>query len=452
MPKKSCLLFLIFFQFGDVFGGIGSDLEKFFNKIGSSTNVTTPGAFQDQSGGYYSGGGIAIKNRSRNFQPVNLQMPSISAGCGGISLFNGGFSFVSRKELIDALKAIGANAVGYTFKLAMQTMAPSVDNTITHLFNKMLEITRSNINSCEIATTLVGGLMPKHKIASKHICTSLGSSSGALKDWAAARHDCGSEKAYQETMLKKNSQVEYKDILVDDFNVAWEVLKKNKYLFGDKDLAQLCMTITGTIVSTKGSGKNRQVRTFPSRADSDDLIKGLFDGGEVKVYSCDESDKCLNVNPVDKRIAASGLESKVRQTLQEITRKAVEDEKLTPEEMAFINGVKLPLYKLINVLAAYKNTNLSLTEYTDIVSIDLIHHYITEIVDVMLIEATNLRNAQVSDEEITSFIKQLKQVKAAIHNKRMAAYEEMSKSLKVIEDAMIYEKKLEDSFERMQGN
>ena len=113
-------------------------------------------------------------------------------------------------------------------------------------------------------------------------------------------------------------------------------------------------------------------------------------------------------------------------------------------------SVKLPLYKLINVLAAYKNTNLSLTEYTDIVSIDLVHHYITEIIDVMLIEATNLRNAQVSDEEITSFIKQLKQVKAAIHNKRMAAYEEMSKSLKVIEDAMIYERKLEDSFERMQ--
>ena len=447
LKKLICLCFFISF---DVFGGIGSDLEKFFNKIGSSTNITTPGAFRDQSGGYYSGGGIAIRNRSRNFQPANLQMPSMSAGCGGISLFNGGFSFVSREELIGTLKAIGANAVGYTFKLAMQTMAPSVDNTITHWFNKMLEVTRSNINSCEIATTLVGGLMPKHKIASKHICTSLGSMSGGLKDWAAARHDCGSEEAYQETMLKKNSQAEYKDILVDDFNVAWEVLKKNDFLFGDKELAQLCMTITGTIVSTKGSGKNRQVRTFPSRADSDDLIKGLFDGGEVRVYSCDEGDKCLNVNPVDKRIAASGLEYKVRQTLQEITRKAREDEEFKENEIDFIHSVKLPLFKFINVLAAYKNANLTLTEYTDIVSIDLIHHYITEIIDVMLAEATNLRNAQVSDEEITTFIRQLRQAKASIHNKRMAAYEEMSKTLMMIESTKTYERKLEDSFERMQ--
>ena len=152
------------------------------------------------------------------------------------------------------------------------------------------------------------------------------------------------------------------------------------------------------------------------------------------------------------RIAASGLANKVQQTLQEITRKAMDDEELTDEEKAFINGVKLPLYKLINVLAAYKNADLSLTEYTDIVSIDLIHHYITDIIDVMLMEATNLRNAQVSDEEITTFIKQLRQAKASIHNKRMTAYEEMSRSLKIIEDTMIYERKLEDSFERMQGN
>lgn len=450
MFKKSCVLFLMIFQFEDVFGGIGEDLQNFFNKMGSSTNVTTPGSFYDQAGGYYSGGGIAIRNKSRDIDLVDLQMPSMSAGCGGISLFNGGFSFVSRKELIEALKTIGANAVGYTFKLAMQTMAPSVDNTITHWFNKMLEVTRSNINSCEIATTLVGGLMPKHKIASKHICTSLGSMSGRLKDWAAARHDCGSEEGYQETMLKKNSEEEYKDILVDDFNVAWEVLKKNKYLYDDKELAQLCMTITGTIVSIKGAKKNRKVKTFPSRADSDDLIKGLFDGGNVKIYRCDEVDKCLNVHSKDVKIAASGLSNKVQQTLQEITRKAVEDEEFKENEIDFIHSVKLPLFKFINVLAAYKNANLTLTEYTDIVSIDLIHHYITEIIDVMLAEATNLRNAQVSDEEITTFIRQLRQAKTSIHNKRMAAYEEMSKTLMMIESTKTYERKLEDSFERMQ--
>lgn len=451
MLKKSCVLFLILFQFGDVFGGIGNDLQNFFNKMGSSTNVTTPGAFRDQAGGYYSGGGIAIRNRSKNVNLGNLQLPRIDAGCGGINIFNGGFSFISSKELVDVLKKVGANAVSYGFNLAMKTMAPAVHDTISELYNKASEINRSNINSCEVATTLVGGLWPKGDLASRHVCTSLGAmSSGGLKDWAAARHDCGAGHQSNSILGSKNSKEEYKDILVNEFNVAWEVLKKNSYLSNDKEFAELCMTISGTIVAYKDANGERQVKTFPSKSDSDDLIKGLFDGGEVDIYRCDEGDKCLNVNPKDMKIAASGLSNKVQQTLQEITRKAIEDEALTKEEKAFINSVKLPLYKLINVLAAYKNANL--TEYTDIVSIDLIHHYITEIIDVMLVEAINLRNVQVSDEEITAFIKQLRQAKAAIHNKRMAAYEEMTKTIMLIENTKIYERKLEDSFERMQRN
>ena len=451
MLKK--LSFLCLFVSFEAFGGIGSDLEGFFRKMGSSTNVTTPGAFQDQAGGYYSGGGIAIRNRSKNVKLMNLQLPQIDAGCGGINIFSGGFSFISSKELVDVLKKVGANAVSYGFNLAMKTMAPSVHDTISELYNKASEINRANINSCEVATTLVGGLWPKGEIASRHVCTSLGAmSSGGLKDWAAARHDCGAGHQSNSILGGKNSKEEYKNILVNEFNVAWEVLKKNEYLFGDKELAQLCMTITGTIVAYKDPKGERQVKTFPSKADNDDLIKGLFDGGEVDVYKCEDGEKCLKVESESVRIASSGLANQVRKTLQEITDKAIADEELTKEEKAFINGVKLPLFKFINVLAAYKHSGLTLTEYTDIVSIDLIHHYITEIIDVMLAEAANLRNVQVSDEEINTFIKQLRQAKASIHNKRMAAYEEMTKTLMLIENTTIYERKLEDSFERMQRN
>lgn len=451
MLKK--LSFLCLFVSFEVFGGIGSDLEGFFHKMGSSTNVTTPGAFRDQAGGYYSGGGIAIRNRSKNVNLGNLQLPRIDAGCGGINIFSGGFSFISSKELVDVLKNVGANAVSYGFNLAMKTMAPAVHDTISELYNKASEINRSNINSCEVATTLVGGLWPKGDLASRQVCTSLGAmSSGGLKDWAAARHDCGAGQQSNSILGSKNSKEEYKNILVNEFNVAWEVLRKNSYLSNDKEFAQLCMTISGTIVAYKDANGERQVKTFPSRADSDDLIKGLFDGGEVDIYRCEDGDKCLKVSSERVKIATSGLISRVMKTLNEITEKAMEDEPLTEEEEAFIDGVKLPLYKFINVLATYKNSDFTLTEYTDIVSIDLIHHYIIEIIDVMLVEAANLRNVQVSDEEITTFIKQLRQAKAAIHNKRMAAYEEMTKTLKLIESTTIYERKLEDSFERMQRN
>jgi len=450
MLKK--LSFLCLFVSAEVFGGIGNDLEGFFHKMGASTNVTTPGAFQDQAGGYYSGGGVALRNRSKNAQLMTLQLPKMSAGCGGIDIFSGGFSFISSTELVNTLKAIGANAVSYGFMLAMKTMAPSVQSVMSELQNMASEVNRANINSCEMATTLVGGLWPKGDIASRHVCTSLGSSSGALKDWAAARHSCGSGQSSSGIMNGKNSSEEYKNILVNEFNVAWEVLNKNSYLFKDREFAELCMTISGTIVAYKDVNGERQVKTFPSKADQSDLIKGLFDGGEVEVYKCEDGEKCLKVGAKRVRIASSGLANQVRKTLHEITEKARADEEFTKEELAFLGGVKLPLFKFINVLSAYKHSDLTLTEYTDIVSIDLIHHYIIEIIDVMLAEAANLRNVQVSDEEITSFIKQLHKAKTAIHNKRMAAYEEMSKTLMLIESTKIYERKLEDSFERMQRN
>ena len=122
---------------------------------------------------------------------MTLQLPKMSAGCGGIDIFSGGFSFISSTELVNTLKAIGANAVSYGFMLAMKTMAPSVQSVMSELQNMASEVNRANINSCEMATTLVGGLWPKGEIASRHVCTSLGTSSGALKDWAAARHSCG---------------------------------------------------------------------------------------------------------------------------------------------------------------------------------------------------------------------------------------------------------------------
>lgn len=448
MLKKLSTLFL-FLSF-DVFGGIGSDLEGFFHKMGSSTNVTTPGAFRDQSAGYYSGGGISVRNRVKNAQLMTLQLPRMDAGCAGIDIFNGGFSFISSKELVAVLKNIGANAVTYGFKLAMQTMAPSVNSTISDLYNKALEVTRSNINSCETATTLVGGLWPKGDIASRHICTSLGATSGALKDWAAARHGCGKETDSNSILGSKNSREEYRNMLTNEFNVAWKVLGQNSYLFSDKEFAELCMTITGTIVAYKDERGQRRVKTFPSKADNEDMIKGLFDGGEVEVYKCADGDRCLRVSSAKMKIATSGLANQVRKTLQEITNKARADEPLTEREKAFIGGVKLPLYKFINVLAAYKSSSLTLTDCTDIVSIDLIHHYINEIIDVMLAEAANLRNVQVSDEEITSFMDQLRHAKAAIHNRRMSAYEEMNRYLMMIENSRIYERKLENNFEMLQ--
>ena len=105
---------------------------------------------------------------------------------------------------------------------------------------------------------------------------------------------------------------------------------------------------------------------------------------------------------------------------------------------------------MINVLSAYKRAEFDLRDFSDIVTMDFIYQYIAEILDVMLAETANLRNAQVSEEEVSRFMKQLQKAKEAIANKRKDAYEQMNQALIMVETAKVYEKKLENTFDALQ--
>lgn len=445
-------LTIILLNVSTVIAGIGEDLVSFFNKTGVMANATTPGAHRDQSAGYYSGGGISVRNRVKNEQIATMQLPSINAGCGGIDMFMGGFSHISKDALISALRNIGTNAASYAFKLGIKTIAPMIDGVMEELNALATQINQANINSCETAATLLGGVWPKSDLTSRHLCTAMGTGMGAMSDWAAARQGCGAGGQRNIVMSQKGTKGEYKDILAEEFNVAWEVIKRNKFLNANKDLADLCMTLAGTIVSYREGDRGR-VATYPSRADNEDLLKALFDGGEAMLYTCADgnSGKCLRMTQKKHMIPADkAFRLKVAKMLGDITRKAINDEALTQEEIGFIENVRLPLYKMINVLSAYKRAEFDLRDYADVVTMDFIYQYIGEILDVMFAETANLMNAQVSEEEIGKFMKQLQKAKEAISNRRKYAYEQMNQALIMVETTKVYEKKVENTFDALQ--
>ncbi|MEO1648207.1 MAG: conjugal transfer protein TraH, partial [Pseudomonadota bacterium] len=61
---------------------VGGELNDFFDDMGVAANVTGPVAYQGQQAGYYSGGNIWTRFPQRQVNPVNLQLPSVKAGCG----------------------------------------------------------------------------------------------------------------------------------------------------------------------------------------------------------------------------------------------------------------------------------------------------------------------------------------------------------------------------------
>ena len=74
---------------------VGSSMDAFLNDVGGAANVTGPSAFEGQSAGYYSLGNVWTRFPQKTTTIANLQLPRARAGCGGIDLFAGSFSFIN---------------------------------------------------------------------------------------------------------------------------------------------------------------------------------------------------------------------------------------------------------------------------------------------------------------------------------------------------------------------
>ncbi len=126
--RKTALTTLLLLLSAPALASVSHDLEKFFDGIKYEGNTTDPQSYQGQMANNYTGGSAYIRTPVKQAQIATLTLPEISAGCGGIDLFLGGFSHINSDQLIKMGKAIVANAVPFAADLALQTWAPQLKN------------------------------------------------------------------------------------------------------------------------------------------------------------------------------------------------------------------------------------------------------------------------------------------------------------------------------------
>ncbi len=447
MKYRLAIAILIFLgNSGLAFSGIGGDLTKFFSSMGGAANVNSGGTYKDQSAGYYTGGSLFSRNQIRTIQPMTVQMPGFRAGCGGIDLFTGGFSHIRSAELIGALRNIGASMGSYAFMLAIQTVSPQIYNILNELNALANKINQTNINSCEAAATMVGGLWPKSDIASKHLCTAMGSNLGALSDWASARQGCGAEGRREEILRGKMGEERYKNMLVGEFNLAWKAIQKNDFLATDKDLAEFFLSLSGTIISRK-NGEDFEVATLPSLADREELLTALLHGGNAKIYRCDSDseNRCLNPKLTEITVAeVDALRQKVSKVLETMVNKIYDDTVPTESEKAFLNSTRLPVYKILNVSTAYRKgqSPLDIHQYADLIALDILYQYISEVLDDVSDGVTQLKAVQVDDSHIKRFQGGLTLARERITERRNSAFQHMDTLLSFVQKTQLIERQI----------
>ena len=403
------------------YASVSQNLDHFFEAQGYASNVTSPQAFESQAAGGFGGGSLYARNQVRQFQLVQLDLPNYRAGCGGIDLYTGSLSFLSSQKLADLGKLVMSNAPAYAADVFLATTVPELKQVRDYLQGLEQAANHASINSCEAAQNLVGGMWPKTAASQQKICKDQGTlgKEGLFSDYVQARMECAGS-GFDRAIDKANTDPVAKKQVVLNKNLVWSILQDQSFLSSDSELAEMVMSLTGTLIIDK-QGK---VTNVPSLAGSPDLINALIGNnqgaGMAKIWRCSDagsSSSCMSVHlkeiniPEDKTLV-----HRVRQIIQAINDKVLQDKKPSKEEISFLSLTSIPVLKFLTVLNStqYGNAAVDMDDYALLIAQDLLQNYLHE----LLQEVANATAGSELNEDlvkgIESRIKQANQKVASL--------------------------------------
>lgn len=443
---KLLLFSLLFISTFSAVANVNSDLNNFFNDLGFSDNTTAPNAYAGQEAGYYSGGSLFARDSVRDVQIAQVQLPSFRSGCGGIDLFTGGFSFVNSQQLIDLMNNIINNSLGYAFNLAIESLTPEIANVMKYVNTLANTINNANINSCETAAGLVGTVWPKTHAAQQQVCQDIGSNKGLFTDWAAARQGCSTGGDMTQVLNNAKQDPNYQNMLLAGGNIAWKALQKNAFLGNDTEVAELLMSLSGTIILQNGSNDDasHHWKVLASLASDNQLLKTLLHGGSAKFYVCDttEADGCLNPTVQTLNVSsAAGIQTQVKSLLQDMVDRIISDTPLTTNEIGLLQATRLPVYKMLNVQNALVGNKeiVNVVSYADIIALDILFQYLDENLSVV---HTSISSLQYPESIITPFERGIDQARASVLAAQSNSVEQINMVTQLVSQTQVIEQML----------
>ncbi len=126
-----------------------------FSGLIDNLQTNSPSAWEGQKRGYFTGGGMTIRNQASRNPLFNIQPPRINAGCGGIDVFWGGFSYLNPEYLIKMFQNIMTAAPAYAFKLALDQLCAPCGKIIAELKALADAVNSAALDECGLASSMV---------------------------------------------------------------------------------------------------------------------------------------------------------------------------------------------------------------------------------------------------------------------------------------------------------
>jgi conjugative transfer pilus assembly protein TraH len=421
---------------------INNEMQQMFNDLGVLGNYNSPGAFKSQSMNLYSGGGLQIRTPIRNYQLMNMKLPTFKAGCGGIDFDMGSLTHINKQQFKQLLQQIGNNTVGLLFQSALASITPLIASKLEWLEDVQRFVNSMNINSCEAAQTLVNGMSGMFDMNSQKACENIGRSTSMFNfDANEARKTCnGSSRG----SMNQQAAAAGNDAAIRDINIVWEALKKTNLT---KDEKETLMNLTGTaVIFAEGWGPKQY---GPTIKDIKTLTRGTSDAGSGKVnvddwMECQDAD-CLTIKRIQKTITPYPV--LVEQLMSSIANKIANRDTNGPTqtEIGFVNTTSVPVYKML-AITTRGNTGLAdqlIGKYKEVVAYDYAFTFITRgYTEAQSIIDTLVTKSAVEDKLKDDIQGRIREAQKGLQSEMQRAYQQLAGMNSVVEDIQRVERQM----------
>ena len=359
------------------------------NAFGDMVNVTPGGSYQTQRRGVITGGSLTMRNNIVTPNLISFVPPDVKAGCNGIDLFAGSFSFINGAQFTQLMRSVAQAAVGYAFQLAIEGMCPTCAQVISKLQSEIAKINSLMRNSCEAAKAVVNATgLQSWADERRKTASSINTGLGFVDDYFNAQET--STTAPAATLIangqasKITGNVVY-DSLVNSNSASW-------FANGDQQLLEALMSLTGTLIITPKSDNSDVQYDFRKNLLN---VRNIIEGGTFTLYRCESSACLLPIGAETQTVTVTGMRDRASLMVWGtgsgstgtggIVRKMVsktDDDKFTTAEQQFIEASTPGVYGLLRGLASeMQSANLVADRLVDIVATELTAQVVDEMYD-----------------------------------------------------------------------
>lgn len=444
------------------YADVKSEMQSWFNELGVMGNVSPADVVRGQTSTVYTGGNLYMRTPVRSYQLASINPPSINAGCGGIDMFAGSFSFINSAQLTAMLRNVANNAVGYAFMTAVKSISPDLADALQYLQDQASKMNNLNLNSCQMAegivTAAASSLTDK-----KEETTAQGTGASLSNLWPDSFQSWDSWKKDKNAKKQARAQAAAADpALADQLsggNVVWKALQKTN---APDSVKQLMMSMIGTIIivpagANYGAGLNNSNgdKAMWAYIGATDVSLTTFIGSpeqastnNITLLSCGaDTTNCYSPTTLSNQTVGSlsfQVSEVMTKAINNITSRQAQT--FTGLDQAIFASTSVPVWRLATISAMNRGAETVLPrQYAQTIALDLAYGWFREMAKNLQNALSNAATSQAPDQsaaakELQENIKAVRQIAATqymAHYQKAASMADIQRTAQWMHQSMM---------------